>query len=416
AWYYLSASGAMQTGWLKQGGTWYWLDPESGRMATGWTKTPDGTWYFFDGSGAMRPGGWLKDGEAWYYLSASGAMQTGWLKQGGTWYWLDPESGRMATGWTKTPDGTWYYLEGSGAMRSGGWMSSGGAWYYLSASGAMQTGWLKQGGTWYWLDPESGRMATGWAKASDGKRYFFESSGAMRPGGWLKDGGAWYYLSGSGAMQTGWLDLGGKRYYLNESGVMVTGAVTIDGKAYRFDASGALLPSDSVMGPSSTTVQQMVAYYSAQGVAYPSYKYATRGAPTISDFCQVLLDQAKAENVRAEVLFAQAMLETGWLQFGGDVDKDGKIQCNFGGIGATGNGVPGDSFPDVKTGLLAQVQHLKGYASTDPLNQPCVDPRFKYLTDKRGSAPTVNKLSGTWAADKTYGAKIMDSLGRLLSY
>lgn len=98
------------------------------------------------------------------------------------------------------------------------------------------------------------------------------------------------------------------------------------------------------------------------------------------------------------------------------MDKDGRIQCNFGGIGATGNGVSGDSFPDVKTGLLAQAQHLKGYASTDPLNQPCVDPRFKYLTDKRGSAPTVDKLSGTWAADKTYGAKIMDSLGRLLSY
>ncbi|WP_371298242.1 N-acetylmuramoyl-L-alanine amidase [Paraeggerthella sp.] len=399
--------------WQQVQGKRYWFDANS-YAVVGW-QTIEGKRYFFNDSCAMQTG-WSKLDGAWYYLAGSGAMQTGWLKQGGAWYWLDPESGRMATGWAKDSSGTWYFFEGSGAMRAGGWMSSGGAWYHLAASGAMQTGWLKQGGAWYWLDPESGRMATGWAEASDGKRYFFESSGAMRSGGWFKDGGAWYYLSASGAMQTGWLDLGDKRYYLNESGVMATGAVTIDGKTYRFDASGALLPSDSVMGPSSATVQQMVAYYSAQGVAYPSYKYATRGAPTISDFCQVLLDQAKAENVRAEVLFAQAMLETGWLQFGGDVDKDGRIQCNFGGIGATGNGVSGDSFPDVKTGLLAQAQHLKGYASTDPLNQPCVDPRFKYLTDKRGSAPTVDKLSGTWAADKTYGAKIMDSLGRLLSY
>ncbi|WP_418831431.1 glucosaminidase domain-containing protein [Paraeggerthella sp.] len=360
--------------------------------------------------------GWRDVDDSWYWFdNSAAASESTWLKRNGAWYWLT-ESGRMATGWAKTPDGTWYYFDGSGAMRSGGWLKDGASWYYLSASGAMQTGWLKQGGAWYWLDPESGRMATGWAKDSSGTWYYFEGSGAMRAGGWMSSGGAWYYLAASGAMQTGWLDLGDKRYYLNESGVMATGAVTIDGKTYRFDASGALLPSDSVMGPSSATVQQMVAYYSAQGVAYPSYKYATRGAPTISDFCQVLLDQAKAENVRAEVLFAQAMLETGWLQFGGDVDKGGRIQCNFGGIGATGNGVPGDSFPDVKTGLLAQAQHLKGYASTDPLNQPCVDPRFKYLTDKRGSAPTVDKLSGTWAADKTYGAKIMDSLGRLLSY
>lgn len=297
---------------------------------------------------------------------------------------------------------------------SSAWELDNGRWKLKLADGTYATNcWQQVQGRKYWFGSDS-YAAVGW-QTIEGKRYFFNDSCAMQTG-WLKLDGAWYYLSGSGAMQTGWLDLGGKRYYLDESGVMVTGAVTIDGKAYRFDASGALLPSDSVMGPSSTTVQQMVAYYSAQGVAYPSYKYATRGAPTISDFCQVLLDQAKAENVRAEVLFAQAMLETGWLQFGGDVDKDGKIQCNFGGIGATGNGVPGDSFPDVKTGLLAQVQHLKGYASTDPLNQPCVDPRFKYLTDKRGSAPTVNKLSGTWAADKTYGAKIMDSLGRLLSY
>ncbi|WP_417123375.1 N-acetylmuramoyl-L-alanine amidase [Paraeggerthella sp.] len=357
---------------------------------------------------------WELDGGRWKLRLADGTYATNcWQQVQGKRYWFDANS-YAVVGW-QTIEGKRYFFNDSCAMQTG-WSKLDGAWYYLAGSGAMQTGWLKQGGAWYWLDPESGRMATGWAEASDGKRYFFESSGAMRSGGWFKDGGAWYYLSASGAMQTGWLDLGDKRYYLNESGVMATGAVTIDGKTYRFDASGALLPSDSVMGPSSATVQQMVAYYSAQGVAYPSYKYATRGAPTISDFCQVLLDQAKAENVRAEVLFAQAMLETGWLQFGGDVDKDGRIQCNFGGIGATGNGVSGDSFPDVKTGLLAQAQHLKGYASTDPLNQPCVDPRFKYLTDKRGSAPTVDKLSGTWAADKTYGAKIMDSLGRLLSY
>ena len=357
---------------------------------------------------------WELDGGRWKLRLADGTYATNcWQQVQGKRYWFDANS-YAVVGW-QTIEGKRYFFNDSCAMQTG-WSKLDGAWYYLAGSGAMQTGWLKQGGAGYWLDPESGRMATGWAEASDGKRYFFESSGAMRSGGWFKDGGAWYYLSASGAMQTGWLDLGDKRYYLNESGVMAIGAVTIDGKTYRFDASGALLPSDSVMGPSSATVQQMVAYYSAQGVAYPSYKYATRGAPTISDFCQVLLDQAKAENVRAEVLFAQAMLETGWLQFGGDVDKDGRIQCNFGGIGATGNGVSGDSFPDVKTGLLAQAQHLKGYASTDPLNQPCVDPRFKYLTDKRGSAPTVDKLSGTWAADKTYGAKIMDSLGRLLSY
>ena len=37
-------------------------------------------------------------------------------------------------------------------------------------------------------------------------------------------------------------------------------------------------------------------------------------------------------------------------------------------FGATGNGNPGNSFEDVRTGIRAQIQHLKCYASTDSLN------------------------------------------------
>ena len=399
--------------WQQVKGKKYWFGADS-YAVTGW-QTIDEKRYYFDSSCALRTDGWLKDDGSWYWLSSSGVMQTGWLKLGGTWYWLDPQTGKMATGWTTASDGHRYYFDGSGAMQTG-WAKVGGTWYYLSGSGAMQTGWLSKGGSWYWLDPESGRMATGWAKASDGKWYYFEGSGAMRSGGWMKQGGTWYYLNGSGAMHTGWLDLGGKRYYLSESGAMVTGKVTIEGETYRFDSSGALLPSDSIMGPSLATVDQMVALFNAQGVPYPVDKYASRGAATIKDFCQVLLDQARSEDVRAEVLFAQAMVETGWLQFGGDVDRNGKVQCNFGGLGATGNGVAGEEFPDVKTGLLAQAQHLKGYASTAPLNQSCVDTRFGLLAGKRGSAPTVDKLSGTWAADKTYGTKVMNVVDKLLGY
>ena len=399
--------------WQQVKGKKYWFGADS-YAVTGW-QTIDEKRYYFDSSCALRTDGWLKDDGSWYWLSSSGVMQTGWLKLGGTWYWLDPQTGKMATGWTTASDGHRYYFDGSGAMQTG-WAKVGGTWYYLSGSGAMQTGWLSKGGSWYWLDPESGAMATGWEKASDGKWYYFEGSGAMRSGGWMKLGGTWYYLSGSGAMHTGWLDLGGKRYYLNESGAMVTGKATIEGETYRFDSSGALLPSDSIMGPSLATVEQMVTLFNAQGVPYPVDKYASRGAATIKDFCQVLLDQARSEDVRAEVLFAQAMVETGWLQFGGDVDRNGKVQCNFGGLGATGNGVAGEEFPDVKTGLLAQAQHLKGYASTAPLNQSCVDTRFGLLAGKRGSAPTVDKLSGTWAADKTYGTKVMNVVDKLLGY
>lgn len=358
--------------------------------------------------------GWEIDNGRWKLKLADGTYATSsWQQVKGKKYWFGADS-YAVTGW-QTIDEKRYYFDSSCALRTDGWLKDDGSWYWLSSSGVMQTGWLKLGGTWYWLDPQTGKMATGWTTASDGHRYYFDGSGAMQTG-WAKVGGTWYYLSGSGAMHTGWLDLGGKRYYLSESGAMVTGKATIEGETYRFDSSGALLPSDSIMGPSLATVEQMVTLFNAQGVPYPVDKYASRGAATIKDFCQVLLDQARSEDVRAEVLFAQAMVETGWLQFGGDVDRNGKVQCNFGGLGATGNGVAGEEFPDVKTGLLAQAQHLKGYASTAPLNQSCVDTRFGLLAGKRGSAPTVDKLSGTWAADKTYGTKVMNVVDKLLGY
>ena len=174
-----------------------------------------------------------------------------------------------------------------------------------------------------------------------------------------------------------------------------------------------------VMGNSDTTVEQMMAYYTdASPISYPSSIYASYGAPTLRDFCQLVYCAAQKEGVRAEVLFCQAMKETGWLQFGGDVQP---AQCNFGGLGAVGGGAIGASFPNVETGLLAQAQHLKAYASTEPLNEICVDPRFNLVT--RGSAPYVEWLGQQenpyglgWATTKNYGVDIVKMMDKLISY
>ena len=89
-------------------------------------------------------------------------------------------------------------------------------------------------------------------------------------------------------------------------------------------------------------------------------------------------------------------------------------------LGTTGGGVKGIAFPDVRTGIRAQVQHLKAYASTDSLNQECVDERFDYVT--RETAPYVewlgiqeNPYGGGWAAGKDYGSKLRKILADLKS-
>ena len=164
-----------------------------------------------------------------------------------------------------------------------------------------------------------------------------------------------------------------------------------------------------IMGSSQTTVRQMVACFNAKGKSYPSGALSKGGASNITQFCMSLYNEANDEGVRAEVVFAQAMLETGWLQYGGDVRVG---QFNFAGLGATGNGVPGNSFKDVATGLRAQVQHLKAYASTAPLSKACVDQRFGYV--RRGCAPTVEQLSQKWATGSDYGNSIKVIMNQLL--
>lgn len=181
-----------------------------------------------------------------------------------------------------------------------------------------------------------------------------------------------------------------------------------------------------IMGTSQTSVAQMVRYYKANTSGYDTFKakyegkydgsLAKGGARTIEQFAQIFYEEANAEGVKAEVAFTQCMKETGFLKYGGDVLPN---QYNFAGIGATG-GVHGAKFKNVRTGIRAQIQHLKAYASTSPLNNACVDPRFNLVT--RNTAPYVewlgikeNPNGHGWASAKNYGYDIVGMVKVLLS-
>ena len=137
-WWYVCAGGKqyLTGGWYTINGRDYMFGP-SGYMATGFLKRTNGDWVYADQDGALVSG-WVRDGGQWYYLDpTSKAMVTGWVADGGSWYYLTG-SGAMAIGWVND-GGTWYYLNASGKMATG-WVKDRGTWYYLSPSGAMVTG------------------------------------------------------------------------------------------------------------------------------------------------------------------------------------------------------------------------------------------------------------------------------------
>ena len=134
------------------------------------------------------------------------------------------------------------------------------------------------------------------------------------------------------------------------------------------------------------------------------------------DFVKTTIKEAKKEGVRADIAFALMMHETGYLNFTGDVKKE---QNNFAGLGTTGGGVKGASFKTMEIGIRAVIQHLKCYASKEPLNGKCVDPRWN--DSLRGKAIYVEYLGYSdnpykkgWAyPGKGYGNKILTHLNKI---
>ena len=360
--------------------------------------------------------------------------------------WVDTENGRMY----QFGDGTYarnqqivlsgtvnqrcFYFDENGYLVKGIFQNKNNkVWYYADEeTGGIRTeaGFVTWKGNRYYVTP-GGAVAFNQQVVMDGKVnqrcFYFDENGQLVKGIFQnKNNKVWYYAdeeTGGIRTEAGFVTWKGNKYYVTPGGaIAVNQQIKFKDTIYSFDSSGKLFKEEQIgtliSGESEASIDAMVDFYKKSNKKYPQEIYASKGATNIEEFCQIYDEEATAEGIRAEVAFCQAMKETGWLQFGGDVKAS---QCNFAGIGATGGGVSGASFKDVRTGVRAQIQHLKAYANTLPLNNACVDPRFKYV--KRGSAPYVEWLGKNanpngvgWAPAANYGTSIVQMMNKLLSY
>ena len=360
--------------------------------------------------------------------------------------WVDTENGRMY----QFGDGTYarnqqivlsgtvnqrcFYFDENGYLVKGIFQNKNNkVWYYADEeTGGIRTeaGFVTWKGNRYYVTP-GGAVAFNQQVVIDGKVnqrcFYFGENGQLVKGIFQnKNNKVWYYAdeeTGGIRTEAGFVTWKGNKYYVTPGGaIAVNQQIKFKDTIYSFDSSGKLFKEEQIgtliSGESEASIDAMVDFYKKSNKKYPQEIYASKGATNIEEFCQIYDEEATAEGIRAEVAFCQAMKETGWLQFGGDVKAS---QCNFAGIGATGGGVSGASFKDVRTGVRAQIQHLKAYANTLPLNNACVDPRFKYV--KRGSAPYVEWLGKNanpngvgWAPAANYGTSIVQMMNKLLSY
>ena len=170
----------------------------------------------------------------------------------------------------------------------------------------------------------------------------------------------------------------------------------------------------AIMGKAQATAQQMALFCRSKN-STPQLTSCS-----LEQLAEMFIEEGEAEGVRGDVAFAQSLHETGYFKYGGIVTPE---MNNFAGIGALNGNATGQaaSFPDPRTGVRAQIQHLKAYASTEALVNECVDPRFSLVA--RGVAPYVEWLGAAdnpqgrgWAVPGAgYGANIVKLLGQIMA-
>ena len=160
--------------------------------------------------------------------------------------------------------------------------------------------------------------------------------------------------------------------------------------------------SVEILGAAEATPEQMAAFIRRRN---PQPKLAC----SVEEIVRLYYEEAGAEGVRADIALCQALKETGFFAYGGDVLP---AQNNYCGLGATGNKAKGAYFATPQEGVRAHIQHHMAYATTERPHAPLVDPRYDlvrlYRTDIYGKIKHWTGLNGVWAVPGTsYGQDIL---------
>jgi hypothetical protein len=173
-----------------------------------------------------------------------------------------------------------------------------------------------------------------------------------------------------------------------------------------------------VLGPPTLTGPELAAWFKSTG-----QRAHLSGTTTIDDLADMYIQEGLDANVRGDLAFAQAVLETG--SFGHALDN------NFSGIGACDSCTSEMLFPTPRDGVRAQIQFLLNYADPNSraanLKHPpdptlySPDPvKAAFMFDTffgKGDAPVWNIMgNGNWATDPLYAGKVLKIFGSMLEF
>jgi N-acetylmuramoyl-L-alanine amidase len=172
----------------------------------------------------------------------------------------------------------------------------------------------------------------------------------------------------------------------------------------------------SILGPATRKIEDIQAWLRSTDIVASE----RQGAQEIADLLPLWKAAGEEFGVRWDISVGQLIEESGWFGFKNDVRK---AQRNPTGIGATGGGVVGDSFPDWKTGFRAHFQNmaLRGRrVPAIPIEQviaPYVKKNYSVISTRVTAAgkPTTDweDLTMTYAMNPNYDKNIFSLVAKM---
>ena len=205
----VQAAEQSNTGFAHKDGKVYYV--ENGQLSKGWKSINAKSEDSKEGTHKV-----------WIYVSQTGEVQTGWVQDNGSWYYLSELTGEqkgiglMQKGFLEV-NKTFYYFDESGAMKENQWFQTTEGWYYADKSGAVKVAeWFQVGNKWY-AASRNGTIHTNVFLPYEDEYYHFNESGVMSENEWFEVDGNWYYADKSGVILRNTTTPDG--YYVNEYGI-----------------------------------------------------------------------------------------------------------------------------------------------------------------------------------------------------
>jgi hypothetical protein len=179
-----------------------------------------------------------------------------------------------------------------------------------------------------------------------------------------------------------------------------------------------------ILGQSRLTASQIVDYYQSH---HGTLTYRATGA-TLQQLADMFVTEGNRYNVRGDLAFAQAIVETGWLHYPDNgIVKPG--DNNFAGIGACDSCGDGFRFDSARNGVRAQLQLLRNFADANSRAASLPDPPIPELwgldaataisnfdhCSCKGKAPNWNDMgNGNWASASDYATIVVSVYNEML--